>query len=1327
MPKLYSPNEFVTKGEKQLVQFLMNELPDDYHIYCNFEIPSGRGMFVEYDVVVIAPHAIYVIEDKYWHGKIIGNEFNIFLSSGESRKNPYQQATRQAKILSSYLAKKNSSLKYFWVEQIVHFSGDNVVIDIQGNNSSKMHTFETVAKFIQQPERLPVQQKALPLEENRSLVEACLKEFSIFNATYKREEATEFGKYKVIEKGDNQREFFNEYVVYDPDIGDQTRYLLREYFVDSKLQQADRAKQMHLIKNDYLTLERMSNVKGIIKPRYGFHPDSNEERFCVIYQMVTDVAPLDDFLLNEERLEESRIRKMFVQCLEILKEVHHHNVIHRNITPENILVTPDDTVYLHNFEFSRLGTNSSDMTILTSVLDEGLNTRYIPREWYGDYSKASKGSDLYALGRVFYDLLAGSDQEFPRENNGYLVPIEGVQDKELMQVIIDMSATYSKNWMSSAEEGLVRLIVEEDENKQKPAEFKVGAIIDNKYEIIKRLGQGGMSSVYKAVNLYIGTTYALKVMHNNPGSLEIAKAEYQKLIPLKHDNIVRINDIDTLGSNKAVILKMDYIEGKTLKQYLDSNVKLSIHQVMQWAKELLDALVYLQKPENKIVHADIKPGNVLINKENKAVLIDFNISRQNDDTSLVGITQRYSAPDVYIIKTDPSLDTYSLGYLIFVLMVGLEEHEISVEVLLKARPTMTYALAEWIVKATQSVKQNRFATPDDMLEELEELDHYTKPGIILNETKVSYDIIPSILEDYSAYSHRLIPNYQSLYSQSVISNAGTRGLDEFSSANYVSTRLDQQLPSYVLNGKSRLIIITGNAGDGKTAFIQSLERIIEDNGGQVIQEKNNGKMMEFNGGTVITNYDGSQDEDDLQNEEVLAKFFAQFKGDEPFSDCTQKETRIIAINEGRLMEFLSDNRFTGLLKYVESYLRKQVILDEHLAIINLNWRSIVAKDENGLSIVEKLLEKMANMDIVKNCTVCTDDYICPTCYNIQTLNDPIVGPLVKQRICTVFEMIHLRKKFHMTMRDIRSALSYIIYGTLSSKEISTLIKIGSPESLQKLHNLYYYNAIFNVEESTDRLMQELGKIDFANVIAPRIERQLSMVESQKQTLYMKKDFLYEDKELALLDCFFGYKYDDHAAISYFRHFVKASKRKYFYEHVGEEQLHLLPYKSYEKYNKLFKEENWEQELSTILRAISYLDGIRNPFENTLCFRDSKWRSETLVSMRVFPTDQFELRTNMMDVASQYIEVGQDTIRLVYKGSDRIKLDITLDIYEMLMKVLSGYIPSSQEMKGPFMNIMIFKRQLLSQRYEEIMLVQQEQVFKVMKTGEVIKIEKEIMI
>ena len=117
--------------------------------------------------------------------------------------------------------------------------------------------------------------------------------------------------------------------------------------------------------------------------------------------------------------------------------------------------------------------------------------------------------------------------------------------------------------------------------------------------------------------------------------------------------------------------------------------------------------------------------------------------------------------------------------------------------------------------------------------------------------------------------------FLTVYSQSERSTGGTRGYDP---ETYVETKLDHNLIPRILNAKTKLVILTGNAGDGKTAFIQHIEKIATDHNARVSQRTDNGCTFSLNGVTYQTLYDGSQDFEGTANDAVLGGFFQEIGG-----------------------------------------------------------------------------------------------------------------------------------------------------------------------------------------------------------------------------------------------------------------------------------------------------------------------------------------------------------------------------------------------------------------------------------------------------------------
>lgn len=204
-------------------------------------------------------------------------------------------------------------------------------------------------------------------------------------------------------------------------------------------------------------------------------------------------------------------------------------------------------------------------------------------------------------------------------------------------------------------------------------------IFNNKYKVIKIIGKGGMSTVYLAQSTTLKTYWAIKVVDKKWSSKFDLLAEPNILKNLKHTSLPRIIDIEQ--DSKYIYIIEDYIEGTPLDKQLKLNKRFDEIIVLNWAKQLCDVLSYLhnQSP-NPIIYRDMKPSNIIIDKNNNIKLIDFGIAREykkenNSDTTYMG-TRGYAAPEQYgKSQTDERTDIYSLGATMYHLLTGISPSE----------------------------------------------------------------------------------------------------------------------------------------------------------------------------------------------------------------------------------------------------------------------------------------------------------------------------------------------------------------------------------------------------------------------------------------------------------------------------------------------------------------------------------------------------------------------------------------------------------------------------------------------------------------------------
>jgi len=199
-----------------------------------------------------------------------------------------------------------------------------------------------------------------------------------------------------------------------------------------------------------------------------------------------------------------------------------------------------------------------------------------------------------------------------------------------------------------------------------------GAVIQNRYQVVRLLGQGGFGAVYQARDLRLGQIVALK--ENIGGDPRQFQQEALILANLRHPNLPRVSD-HFVEPNGAQYLVMDFVEGEDLESVLQRQGALPETQVLAWFDQIIDAVAYLHN--HNVIHRDIKPANIRITPAGQAVLVDFGIAKvyQPGQMTMSGaraVSPGYAAPEQYHGGTDHQSDVYSLGATLYALLTGGE-------------------------------------------------------------------------------------------------------------------------------------------------------------------------------------------------------------------------------------------------------------------------------------------------------------------------------------------------------------------------------------------------------------------------------------------------------------------------------------------------------------------------------------------------------------------------------------------------------------------------------------------------------------------------------
>jgi serine/threonine-protein kinase len=199
----------------------------------------------------------------------------------------------------------------------------------------------------------------------------------------------------------------------------------------------------------------------------------------------------------------------------------------------------------------------------------------------------------------------------------------------------------------------------------------IGRTIGNRYKILEKIGGGGMALVYKARCTLLDRIVAIKILQpqfaNDDDFVKRFRREAQAAASLSHPNIVNIYDVGKEGDTDYIVL--EYVDGKTLKEYIEEKGPLSTEETVRIGIQICDALEHAHK--NKIIHRDIKPHNILITKDGRVKVTDFGIARAvsastlTQTGSVLGSVHYFSPEQARGGIIGERSDLYSLGVVLY--------------------------------------------------------------------------------------------------------------------------------------------------------------------------------------------------------------------------------------------------------------------------------------------------------------------------------------------------------------------------------------------------------------------------------------------------------------------------------------------------------------------------------------------------------------------------------------------------------------------------------------------------------------------------------------
>jgi serine/threonine protein kinase len=841
------------------------------------------------------------------------------------------------------------------------------------------------------------------------------------------------------------------------------------------------------------------------------------------------------------------------EAIRALTELHnagdaHDALVHRNLTPQTILVRYDNTPILTGFDRTRI---PSDISLASSNLSQDSADAWIaPEVLTHGLGAADQRSDTYSLCACLSGLFAGQTTDMSASALEILATGQ-VAEPDKRSKLADLKKALSALLGESV-----------PPPPAPPARFwtedQIVRFHGRDYRIVSRLGSGGIGTTFKVVELERSSeeelgTYVAKIVHDGDTGRRVLKSYSLARSHLgRHDGLSPIFEVAREWQENQFVSLLGWIDGTPLSEFAgvfalladDHDEPSPESLAIRWLSNLCDALDVLHR--NGLIHGDVSPRNLIVSGSS-LVLTDYDFVARLDDTSCAAGTVTYCSPERLQKRPPrPADDLFALAASFFHVMFEKEPFRFGGE-LSKDRglnwdgvdrndyPTLAAAFD----RATHKDQAQRFASAAEMSQALtnaskqQDARQVSTTGERQGDTKSKrgtrqeapigateqFVSPPAGVNVSAGLSEQRVEWLKSLlqsYPGSRWGNRETRGLDTaFASETYVPTALEESLLDSIRAASVRLVILCGNAGDGKTALLQHLALQLSLGKHRSVDRILEGRVP--NGPRVRMNLDGSAAWNGKSADELLDEFLS------PFQDGPPRENivHLLAINDGRLLEWtegveerLGDE--TVLTRNLYELLQGKVVeQNAQIRFISLNQRSLVGGiTPDGTDISTAFLRRLLDhlyggskaQEIWSSCHACSAKERCHVFQAAKIFGPdslPSVVPVdvrqrARQRLFEALQAVHLRGETHITVRELRAALVYVLFGVNYCDDYHT------GEFIDDQGPLPYWDRAFAADSGARQgeVLRELARFDPALESHPQVDRYLlsqPVIDSSRST------------------------------------------------------------------------------------------------------------------------------------------------------------------------------------------------------------------------------------
>ncbi|MFB9408338.1 protein kinase domain-containing protein [Dactylosporangium matsuzakiense] len=1198
MAELLVLGDWEGPGEQRTAEHLEASLPSSWVIIAGRKLPGKDRDDV--DLLVIGDHLIFLLEEKAWGPTIVVGD-NRWQVKGQYRPNPLDRANHLARVVAGWLRDKvphwpeaAKQQKRVVAGVVLSHPALQLLAAREHNHEELILPLSVVVEELLRldkaaaPGFAPARPGALSVLRGLGQRDPRVRSVGVYEI---EQELAPVGRARCFRaRQDGQEVLLRCYPVYGWEGDDPEIFIRREEHAIRTLATQGRAWQSHPVFRDD---DHQWLVVPVVPP-----PDTRN-----LAVSMTDSDPA-------RPLPADLARRIVQDAFQALAEVHEQQIVHRALHPQRIWLGRQMRVCFSDFYYARI---TGEHSIALFVDDNDLGRPYRAPECAASLVFATPSSDVYSLALSVAGWLIGDLQGEPDR----VAITQRLQEHgELGQTLVACLNGEAKRRPSAA--AVAEQLRPTEVQPPQPATnvFGVDQTIQDRYQIKRKLGRGSYATTWQAWDVDRQQSMVLKEFHS---AQTAAHAEYAVADVVRHGNCAKVYDVQL--KTPPGFLVLEYIDGDNLRDRA-RHAPIDLPLARRIARRILDALSHIHSLNR--VHADVSPGNIIVNTDDEAFLIDFGLAAVVGQQGSVG-TPAVMAPEVLDgAYVSVQSDLYSFAASLAMAMLGRAPYKGNVtdgpmRDSTPAPPTQSEreqwgpegaAFLDALFRAFDPDPANR---PADAIE-LDRLLEIAQP----NTPPPGKDQINPTVDDL-----------RSLYRGSSSGNNGNRGMDDaFAEETYVETRLDQELMPAILNGDLQTVFLTGNPGDGKTSFLAKVRTELRQRGGEETRFDHAGWQIDFAGRAYFAVYDASESHEGSSSDELLQAALGS-------PDETGRRVTLIAANDGRLLQFFKDfeHRYQRIAMEVRRQIHEGAPATPEVTVVDLKQRALADLDRQGLAAA--IVDTFVADRRWEVCASCTSREVCPIRKNAAALQAN-----ARESVVELILISHLRRRRRATFRDVRSAIAWLITGDLTCGEVH---RARSAElDLSRDPSRLLANLAFD-RQCGDYLVQEWTDMDPALVAAPDIERAARM-----------------DRSLVPDPAIFDYR----AAAAAFRGLYMGT----WFSNGPATRDRVRAYRYLPTFIDMLRDPAGRPHLERLLLGASRLVGAPLFANDGLAIREGDLSSGWAV-LKAIPANQFSLRSNGR--GRGYVESIPDRLTLQHEAGPSTPL--TLDSVELLLRAADGEI------------------------------------------------------